>query len=231
MKKENTLKPKGIYLKMGWDELFRDLDDASVGRLIKNSYNHVNQRELIEMDKMELLLFKHTIATVLDFNLEKYNLKVEHNRSIAHKGGRPRKKTENPLGFSETQIIPEGFFKNPEIPKDKDIDIDKGIDKGIDKENDKVKNKANNKAQIEKMKKLIEKNLKELSNDKDINFSVMVKELVRLLGWARFELLVFHTSDVDVEPLLLEYDKPGCLQGIKDIRKLYPDYLEKIIKD
>ena len=223
MKNETELKPKGIHFKMDWDEMIMDLEDASVGKMIKNVYNYLNDRELIEMDKMETMLFKHTIKPVLEYNAEKYQKQVEHNRRVAPKGGRKPKTEEthtNPMGIIETRNIPSGSFTNPENPKDKDRDKDKV------KERDKTRTRL----EIDKMKKLVELDLKILKVDKEIDFCIAIKELVRILNWARFELLIFYTSVKDVEGLLTEYDKLGCLQGILNIKEHYSYYLDTIIK-
>ena len=212
MKNETELKPKGIFFKMDWDEMIMDLEDESVGKMIKNAYNYLNDRELIEMDKMESKLFKHVIVPVLNFNNEKYQKQVEHNRRVAPKGGRKPKTEEtqtNPMGIIETQNIPSGSFTNPGNPKDKEKDKVK--------ERDIEKDKTRTRLEIEKMKKLVDIDLKTIMVDEEIDFSINVKELVRILNWSRFELLIFYTSVKDVEGLLTEYDKLGCLQGILDI--------------
>ena len=225
MKNETELKPKGIFFKMDWDEMIMDLEDESVGKMIKNAYNYLNDRELIEMDKMESKLFKHVIIPVLNFNNEKYQKQVEHNRRVAPKGGRKPKTEEtqiNPMGIIETQNIPSGSFTNPENPKDKDI----VKDRGIEKERDKTKTRL----EIDKMKKIVELDLKILKVDKEIDFCIAVKELVRILNWARFELLIFHTSKVDIENLLIEFELTGCLQGVLDVKNRYAYFLNCIIK-
>ena len=225
MKNETELKPKGIFFKMDWDEMIMDLEDESVGKMIKNAYNYLNDRELIEMDKMESKLFKHVIIPVLNFNNEKYQKQVEHNRRVAPKGGRKPKTEEtqtNPMGIIETQNIPSGSFTNPENPKDKDKDKVK--------ERDIEKDKTRTRLEIEKMKKLVDIDLKTIKVEEEIDFSINVKELVRILNWSRFELLIFYTSVKDVGGLLTEYDKPGCLQGILKIKEHYTYFLDKIIK-
>ena len=225
MKNETELKPKGIFFKMDWDEMIMDLEDESVGKMIKNAYNYLNNTELIEMDKMESKLFKHVIIPVLNFNNEKYQKQVEHNRRVAPKGGRKPKTEEtqtNPMGIIETQNIPSGSFTNPENPKDKD--------KEKDKERDIEKDKTRTRLEIEKMKKLVDIDLKTIKVEEEIDFSINVKESVRILNWSRFELLIFYTSVKDVEGLLTEYDKLGCLQGILDIKEHYSYYLDTIIK-
>ena len=223
MKNETELKPKGIFFKMDWDEMIMDLEDESVGKMIKNAYNYLNDRELVEMDKMESKLFKHVIVPVLNFNNEKYQKQVEHNRRVAPKGGRKSKTEEtqtNPMGIIETQNIPSGSFTNPENPKDRDKD--KVKERDIDK--------TRTRLEIEKMKKLVDIDLKTIMVDEEIDFSINVKELVRILNWSRFELLIFYTSVKDVEGLLTEYDKLGCLQGILNIKEHYSYYLDTIIK-
>ena len=225
MKNETELKPKGIFFKMDWDEMIMDLEDESVGKMIKNAYNYLNDRELIEMDKMESKLFKHVIVPVLNFNNEKYQKQVEHNRRVAPKGGRKPKTEEtqtNPMGIIETQNIPSGSFTNPENPKDRD--------KEKVKERDIEKDKTRTRLEIEKMKKLVDLDLKTIKVEEEIDFSINVKELVRILNWTRFELLIFHTRVKDVEGLLTEYDKPGCLQGILGIKEHYSYFLDTIIK-
>jgi len=225
MGKETELKPKGILFKMDWDEMIMDLEDASVGKMIKNSYNFLNDRELVEMDKIETMLFKHTIRPVLEYNAEKYQMQVEHNRRVATKGGRKQKSEEtqtNPLGLIETQNNPSGSFTNPENPKDKDRVKDKGIDK--------EKDKSRTREDINKMKKLIEIDLEKIKDDAEYNFIIKVRELVKRLSWARYELLIFSTRNEDVENILIEFNEIGCLQGVLDIKEQYPYFLNSIIK-
>lgn len=227
MKNETELKPKGIFFKMDWDEMIMDLEDESVGKMIKNAYNYLNDRELVEMDKMESTLFKHVIVPVLNFNNEKYQKQVEHNRRVAPKGGRKPKTEEtqtNPMGIIETQNIPSGSFTNPENPKDKDKEKVKVKERDIEKD------KTRTRLEIDKMKKLVDIDLKTIIAEEEIDFSINVKELVRILNWTRFELLIFYTNEKDVEGLLTEYDKLGCLQGILDIKEHYSYFLDTIIK-
>jgi hypothetical protein len=225
MGKETELKPKGIHFKMDWDEMIMDLEDESVGKMIKNAYNYLNDRELVEMDKMESKLFKHVIVPVLNFNNERYQNKVEHNRRIATKGGRKPKNEEtqtNPMGLIETQNNPSGSFANPENPKDKDRVKDKSID--IEKD------KSRTREDINKMKKIVELDLEKIKDAAEYNFIIKVIELVKRLSWARFDLLIFNTRNEDVENLLIQFNEPGCFQGIIDVKEHYPYFLNSLIK-
>lgn len=209
---------------MDWDEMIMDLDDASVGKMIKNAYNYLNGRELIEMDKLEGMLFKHTIRPVLNFNTERYSQVCNHNAEISQLGVAAKKQKKlnqtqvNPLGSVINQDYPSGKLIDPENPKDrvKDIDIEK--------------DKTRTRSEIDKMKELVEIDLKTIKVEEEINFSINVKELVRILNWSRFEILIFYTSIKDVEGLLTEYDKLGCLQGILDVKEHYSYFLDTIIK-
>ena len=211
---------------MDWDEMIMDLDDASVGKMIKNAYNYLNGRELIEMDKLEGMLFKHTIRPVLNFNTERYSQVCNHNAEISQLGVAAKKQKKlnqtqvNPLGSVINQDYPSGKLIDPENPKDRDRvkDID------IEKDNTRTR------SEIDKMKELVEIDLKTIKVEEEINFSINVKELVRILNWSRFEILIFYTSIKDVEGLLTEYDKLGCLQGILDVKEQYSYFLDTIIK-
>jgi hypothetical protein len=226
MKNQTELKPKGIHFKMDWDEMIMDLDDASVGKMIKNAYNYLNGRELIEMDKLEGMLFKHTIRPVLNFNTERYSQVCNHNAEISQLGVAAKKQKKlnqtqfNPLGSVINQDYPSGKLIDPENPKDRDIFKDRDTDNEKDK----------TRLEIDKMKELVEIDLKTIKVEEEINFLINVKELVRILNWTRFVILIFYTSVKDVEGLLTEYDKPGCLQGIIDIKEHYSYFLDAIKK-
>ena len=71
---------------------------------------------------------------------------------------------------------------------------------------------------------------KNINNEKEIDFCIKVKEAVKILDWSRFKLLIFYTDEKDVEIILSEIDKQYCLQGILDIKTLYPFLLDNIIK-
>jgi hypothetical protein len=178
------------------------------------------------MDKLEGMLFKHTIRPVLNFNTERYSQVCNHNAEISQLGVAAKKQKKlnqtqvNPLGSVSSQDYPSGKLNNPENPKDR------VKDRGIDIEKDKTRTRL----EIEKMKKLVDIDLKTIKVEEEIDFSINVKELVRILNWSRFELLIFYTSVKDVEGLLTEYDKLGCLQGILDIKEHYSYYLDTIIK-
>lgn len=199
---------------MDWDEMIMDLDEASVGKMVKNAYNYLYGRELIEMDKMEGMLFKHTIKPVLNYNTEKYSQVCNHNAEISHLGVAAKKQKKlnqtqvNPLGSVISQDYPSDKLVDPENPKDRDIFKDRYTDKEKDK----------TRLEIDKMKELVEIDLKTIKVEEEINFLIYVKELVRILNWARFELLIFYTSVKDVEGLLTEYDKLGCLHYQKDLK-------------
>jgi len=228
MKKGKEIKMKGIHFKMDWDELIMDLDDISVGKMVKNAYNHMHKRELSDMDQMESKLFRHIILPVLDYNSERYLEVCEHNAAISRSGVEAKKQKKlqethaNPTGSGDNQNYPSGKLNNPEYPKDRDKEKVKERDIEIDK--------TKIKSDIDKMEKIVELDLKKINNEKDIDFCIKVKEAVKILDWSRFKLLIFHTDEKDIEIILSDIDKQYCLQGILDIKILYPFLLDNIIK-
>ena len=80
------------------------------------------------------------------------------------------------------------------------------------------------------MKKLVEIDLEKIKDDAEYNFIIKVRELVKRLSWARYELLIFSTRIEDVENLLIEFNELGCLQGVLDIKEHYEYFLNSIIK-
>jgi hypothetical protein len=80
------------------------------------------------------------------------------------------------------------------------------------------------------MKKIVELDLKKIKDAAEYNFIIKVIELVKRLSWARFDLLIFNTRNEDVENLLIQFNEPGCLQGIMDIKERYPYFLNSLIK-
>jgi hypothetical protein len=239
MKKDNEeIKTPGFFVNLDWNKTIQKISNEEAGQLLKNMCNYALDQPLIETtDNVEnicdLVVFK-----TIDINKNKYVEKCKVNAENGQLGGRPKgaknKNPEKPNGLIENPEKPNGLIENPEKPKDKSKDKNKDKDisniildsKSRDIENDKNRTRL----EIVKMKKLVDIDLKTIISEEEIDFSINVKELVRILNWTRFELLIFYTSEKDVEGLLTEYDKLGCLQGILEIKEHYSYFLDAIIK-
>ena len=221
MKKDNEeIKTPGFFVSLDWNKTIQKISNEEAGQLLKNMCNYALDKPLIETTDTVETICDLVVFKTIDINKNKYVEKCKVNAENGQLGGRPKgAKNKNPKK-------PNGLIENPEKPKDKSKDINKDISNII------VDSKSIDiiKLEIDKMKKLVELDLKTITVEEEIDFSINVKELVRILNWSRFELLIFYTSVKDVEGLLTEYDKLGCLQGILDIKEHYSYFLDTIIK-
>ena len=214
------IKTPGFFVNLDWNKTIQKLTNEEAGQLLKNMCNYALDHPLIETTDIVETICEMVVFKTIEINKNKYVEKCKVNAANGQLGGRPKgSKNKNPEK-------PNGLSENPEKPKDINKDICNIIldSKSRDKEKDKTR------LEIEKMKKLVDIDLKTIKVEEEINFSINVKELVRILNWTRFELLIFYTSINDVEGLLTEYDKLGCLQGILDIKDHYSYFLDTIIK-
>ena len=217
---EEEIKTPGFFVNLDWNKTIQKLTNEEAGQLLKNMCNYALNQPLIETSDTVETMCDMGVFKTIEINKNKYMEKCKVNYENGKLGGRPKgSKNKNPEK-------PNGLIENPEEPKDINKHISNIIidSKSRDKEKDKTR------LEIDKMKKLVDIDLKTIKVEEEIDFSINVKELVRILNWSRFELLIFYTSVKDVEGLLTEYDKPGCLQGILGIKEHYSYFLDTIIK-
>ena len=222
--KQDTMEIKtpGFFVNLDWNKTIQKLTDEEAGQLLKNMFNFSLDQPLIDTSIIVETICDMGVFKTIEINKNKYIDKCRVNAENGKLGGRPKgTKNKNPEK-------PNGLFENPEEAKDKNKDISNIIlenkTKVIEKDNTRIKEEKN------KMKTLVEIDIKTLSAQNEIDFTINIKELVRILGWTRFELLIFHTNENNIESLLSEYDELGCLQGILNAKNLYSDFLYTIIK-
>jgi hypothetical protein len=216
------IKTPGFFVNLGWNKTIQKLTDEEAGQLLKNMFNFSLEQPLIDTTIIVETICDMVVFKTIEINKNKYIDKCRVNAENGKLGGRPKgsknKKPEKP----------NGLLENPKEAKDKNKDISNIIleskSKVIEKDKTRIKEEK------DKMKALVEIDIKTLSSQNEIDFTVNIKELVRILGWARFEILIFHTNENNVESLLSEYDELGCLQGILNAKNLYSDFLDTIIK-
>jgi len=214
IKNNSKINPPGFYVNLEWYETIQDLTDAEAGILLKNMFNYSLELPLLETNAVVKAICNMSIFKTIDINKEKYFEKCERNRINGEKGGRPAgSKNKNPEK-------PNGLIKNPDKPKS-------SINSN---NNDKVKIELNTSARIEQMKKLVEININTITGEDQIDFCMMVKELVKYIGWTRFEYLVFHILEENIEKQLNEYGFPDLSIGILAIKENYEHFLDSIIK-
>jgi hypothetical protein len=216
------IKTPGFFVNLDWNKTIQKLTDEEAGQLLKNMFNFSLDQPLIDTTIIVETICEMVVFKTIEINKNKYIDKCRVNAENGKRGGRPK-------GTNNTNPEkPNGLLENPEEAKDKNKDISNIIleskSKVIEKDKTKIKEEKN------KMKTLVEIDLKTLSAQNEIDFTINIKELVRILGWARFEILIFHTNENNVESLLSEYDELGCLQGVLNAKNLYSDFLDTIIK-
>ena len=216
------IKTPGFFVNLDWNKTIQKLTDEEAGQLLKNMFNFSLDQTLIDTTIIVETICDMVIFKTIEINKNKYIDKCRVNAENGKLGGRPKgTKNKNPEK-------PNGLLENPEEAKDKNKDISNIIleskSKIIEKDKTRIKEEKN------KMKTLVEIDIKTLSAQNEIDFTINIKELVRILGWTRFEILIFYTNENKVEDLLSEYNELGCLQGILNAKVNYSYFLDTIIK-
>ncbi len=182
------------------------------------------------MDRLESMLFENTILPVMNFNLNKYEEKCEHNRNAGKKGGRPKKETIeiNPLSLVETHNNPSGYFNNPENPKDKDKvrEKDKAIDKSeneildtISRSNHEIKNN---------FEKVYNIDFALISDKQTKYFCYDVAEVVNKLVCDRFMFLLHSSGSEIIASTLTEYGFPELKEKMLGVKRNYKFFFNKL---
>ena len=119
----------GFMVYSDWREVLNDFDDKTFRELMDAIFDLGFEKKETETSPVVKMVMKLIRPQILR-DWEKYEKRVEHNRSIGIKGGRPKTQekpngnSENPVGFTETQRDmekPSGIInKKEEIKKDKE---------------------------------------------------------------------------------------------------------------
>ena len=108
------MEKKRFLFYLDWRTQMSMMTDQQVRRFIINLCNFTEGKEIDLPTDIEKALWIGVVPS-LKINQEKYDKKVENNRSNGQKGGRP-KSIDNPDGFPGNQINPDGFPDNPDNP-------------------------------------------------------------------------------------------------------------------
>lgn len=213
-KKNNEIKTPGFYVSLDWHETIQDLSDTDAGVLLKNMFNYSLELPLLETNAVIKAICTMTVFKTIDINKGKYIEKCEKSRINGKKGGRPvDSKNKNPEK-------PNGLIENLEKPKSSINSNSK----------EKERLELETSTRIEQMKKLVDIDLNTITGEDQIDFCMMVKELVKYIGLTRFEYLVFHVPVENIENQLKEYGFSNLLNGILAIKENYEYMLDSIIE-
>jgi hypothetical protein len=210
----DAIKTPGFYVSLDWHETIMELTDDEAGILLKNMFNYSLELPLLETNAIVKAICNMVVFKTIDINKQKYIKKCETNRVNGGKGGRPNGlKKINPEK-------PNGLIENPEKAKS-----------SINTSNsNKLNLELDISSKIEQMKKIVAMDLKKITGEDPLDFCMMVKELVKYLDWPRFEYLVFHLPEKDVEKQLNEYGFAYLLTRVLSIKENYEFLLDSIIK-
>lgn len=111
-----SIRPKGLLILFTSFKLLNILDDKSFRHVIAAMAAYVeNGTEPEGLEPIEQVAFESQ-RKALDDNIEIYRKSTIAHREAGKKGGRPKKtegNPEKPIGFSENQMEPNGFLKEP----------------------------------------------------------------------------------------------------------------------
>ena len=127
-----TEKPKrfreSFVMRCKWRKVLKYLSDGDYRRMMEAMFDFAESGVKPEFENPMLMAVWAIFEEELSKDYENWLAVCERNAGNGRTGGRPRKKTENPDGFSETQ-------RNPEKPKKADSDSDYDLkEKKIQKE-------------------------------------------------------------------------------------------------
>ena len=127
-----TEKPKrfreSFVMRCKWRKSLKYLSDGDYRRMMEAMFDFAESGVKPEFENPMLMAVWAIFEEELSKDYENWLAVCERNAGNGRTGGRPRKKTENPDGFSETQ-------RNPEKPKKADSDSDYDLkEKKIQKE-------------------------------------------------------------------------------------------------
>ena len=128
MKKENN--KDNYIMHSSYNDHFKLLTDAELGRLIRDVNNYVQNNVLPQYSSEERVINMafSFMRTTIDIEKEKYIKKCEKNRENGKRGGRP-KNPEKPNGLENNPEKPNARNNNPiDIEMDMDMDMDIDID-------------------------------------------------------------------------------------------------------
>lgn len=111
-----SIRPKGLLILFTSFKLLNILDDKSFRHVIAAMAAYVeNGTEPEGLEPIEQVAFESQ-RKALDDNIEIYRKSTIAHREAGKKGGRPKKtegNPEKPIGFSESQMEPNGFSEKP----------------------------------------------------------------------------------------------------------------------
>lgn len=201
------------YLKVfyDWPEVTKYLKPAQKGELIDALVRYARGETDVESSlKGAALMMFPGFKRQIDQDAEQYAEQTERNRENGKKGGRPKKETqenpENPVGFSETQVV----FEKTEKSQDKE---------------QRQRTKTKNKDEDTLFKKNIDSNYKHSRRARAAAAQVVVDQIVGdglpAAGCSELYDLVLNYLDCGVTPERIYAEARECTSALEISPRLY----------
>lgn len=117
-----------FVMRTGYYDIVKDMSDKQAGQLLKAIFNYVANKTTPELADVEVKMAFRFVKQDLDYDEQRYQTRVEHNRKIAKLGGAPK-------GNNNALKQPNGLKNNPKeimgyktTLNDNDVDVDNDSD-------------------------------------------------------------------------------------------------------
>lgn len=121
-----------FVMRTGYYDIVKDMSDKQAGQLLKAIFNYVAAKEIPELTDVEVKMAFRFVKQDLDYDEQRYQARVEHNRKVAKLGGAPK-------GNKNAIKQPNGLKNNPKeivgyktTLNDNDVDVDNDVDNDSD---------------------------------------------------------------------------------------------------
>lgn len=123
-----------FVIRTGYYDIVKDMSDKQAGLLLKAIFNYAADKKTPELTDVEVKMAFRFVKQDLDYDEQRYQARVEHNRKIAKLGGAPK-------GNKNAVKQPNGLKNNPKeivgyktTLNDNDVDVDNDVDNDYKKQ-------------------------------------------------------------------------------------------------
>lgn len=145
-----------FVIRTGYHDIVKEMSDKQAGLLLKAIFNYAADKEIPEITDVEVKMAFRFVKQDLDYDEQRYQARVEHNRKVAKLGGAPK-------GNQNAVKQPNGLKNNPkEIMGYKTTLNDNDVDNDVDVDNESDINISFQKESKEKASRFIKPTVEEI---------------------------------------------------------------------
>lgn len=225
-----------FVIRAGYYDIVKDMSDKQAGLLLKAIFNYVTDNKIPELTDVEVKMAFRFVKQDLDYDEQRYQARIEHNRKIAKLGGAPK-------GNKNAQKQPNGLKNNPkEITGYKTTLNDNDVD--VDNDNDIKKQLLTAPKVAERVQSLPKKlnDLQKFSNAVIENFETNVQTTEQKRIWFKrncrclTDILNFCGKNIPlalgaIEACVVRLQKANLSGGYEAVCRNLPEYMAQAQKD